>query len=120
LVRPSDKNKETPCLIINNSGDSWVPFWTGKKSYDLLKERGYNVEFKTRPGRGHGWENEDIEDFLKKCLYSENPLNSPTQGKEPLSSYLLWILGVVGIGVLVVGIVSYILFGGKKKQEKII
>jgi predicted esterase len=26
LVRPSDKNKETPCLIINNSGDSWVPF----------------------------------------------------------------------------------------------
>ncbi|CAG8589943.1 13115_t:CDS:2 [Ambispora leptoticha] len=34
--------------------DEWVPFWTGKKSFDLLKEKGYNVEFKTRPGRGHG------------------------------------------------------------------
>nr|CAG8435726.1 12349_t:CDS:10 [Entrophospora candida] len=26
LVNPSTKNKETPCLIINNSGDEWVPF----------------------------------------------------------------------------------------------
>ena len=71
MVKPSEKNKKTPCLIINNSGDPWVPFWTGKKSYDLLKERGYNVEFKTRPGRGHGWENEDVEKFLVKCLFSE-------------------------------------------------
>ncbi|CAH1755687.1 7424_t:CDS:2 [Entrophospora sp. SA101] len=49
----SQHKLETPCLIINNSKDIWVPFWTGKKSYDLLKERGYNAEFKTCPGLGH-------------------------------------------------------------------
>jgi predicted esterase len=66
LVQPSDKNKETSCLIINNSGDPWVPFWTGKKSYELLKEHGYNVKFKTLSGLGHIWKNKDIVEFLEK------------------------------------------------------
>ena len=118
LVNPSDKNKKTPCLIVNNSGDPWVPFWTGKKSYDLLKERGYNVEFKTRPGRGHGWENEDIEDFLKKCLYSKNPFNDSNQQKELWSDYLPLILGGVGIVILVTAVVIIYLQKRRFKKEQ--
>ncbi|CAI2195730.1 14410_t:CDS:2 [Funneliformis geosporum] len=33
-----------------------------------LGERGYNVEFKTHPGLGHIWKNEDIMEFLEKCF----------------------------------------------------
>ena len=117
LVNPSTKNKETPCLIINNSGDPWVPFWTGKKSYDLLKEWGYNVEFKTHPGRGHGWENKDIEEFLK-ITFILNPLNNTTQGKETPNSWLPWILGGVGIAMLVAAMIIIHLQKESSKRNK--
>jgi len=118
LVNPSDKNKKTPCLIVNNSGDEWVPSWTGKKSYDLLKERGYNVEFKTHPGLGHTWKNEEVEDFLTKILYHKNPSYNPPSSEKTQNFYLWWALGGIGIAILIVGIVSYILSRGKKQKSQ--
>ena len=76
LVKTQDKNKDTPCLIINNTKDVWIPFWTGKKSYDLLKERSYNVEFKTSSGLGHAWKNEDIKQFLVEILQKQETAQS--------------------------------------------
>ncbi|MCE8163443.1 MAG: hypothetical protein I3274_04455 [Candidatus Moeniiplasma glomeromycotorum] len=116
LVNPSDKNKKTPCLIINNSGDSWVPFWTGKKSYDLLKERDYNVEFKTRPGRGHGWENEDIINFLEKVLAGnyENPQtqnnditkNNQKNNPQKILISVIVIAGVIAVIIIIVKLIK--------------
>ena len=33
-----------------------------------MKNRGYNVEFKNHPGLGHNWKDEDIINFLERCL----------------------------------------------------
>jgi len=120
LVNPSIKNKETPCLIINNYGDKWVPFWTGKKSYDLLKERGYNVEFKTYPGLGHTWKNKDIERFIVEQLLAVH-LQKPTQ-KLPSSSpettnftkIIIYTFGIV-FAIVLIGILASKL--RKRKQQ---
>ena len=110
LVRPSERNKETPCLIINNSDDPWVPFWTGKKSYDLLKERGYNVEFKTSPGLGHGWKNKDIVEFLEKCFGQKA---KKTTNEWSAAQKIVVASGIIGVVILI----CLIIFRKKKKNN---
>lgn len=94
LVKTRDKNKDTPCLIINNTKDNWVPFWTGKKTYDLLKERGYNVEFKTSPGLGHTWKSEDIEQFLVKFLQKQETIQSKPRNTSTSFAKIVYIFPV--------------------------
>jgi len=114
LVRPSEKNKETPCLIINNSGDPWVPFWTGKKSYDLLKERDYSVEFQTHPGLGHAWKNEDIVKFLGKCLNLEVKKRPDKTAREWSTGQKIALAsGIIGVVI----IICLIIFWKRKKDN---
>lgn len=87
LNETKDNNKNTPCLIINNTKDSLIPFWSGKKTYDILKERDYNVEFKTYPGLGHSWKNEDIECFLQKTLSKKSAESKTNDYKSNKPSY---------------------------------
>lgn len=116
LVKPSTKNKETPCLIINNSGDEWVPFWTGKKSYDLLKEGGYNVEFKTHPGLGHTWKNEEVAEFLRKNLRQKKENKVYPTYAYYIGKKILISLGIIGgVAVLLLIIIQLI----KKRKSKI-
>lgn len=79
-----DKNKTTPCLIINNSGDPWIPLWTGEKSHEILRNRGYNAEFKSHPGLGHYWKDKDITEFLEKILTKESK-NPPKQPQTKIN-----------------------------------
>ncbi|MCE8162973.1 MAG: alpha/beta fold hydrolase [Candidatus Moeniiplasma glomeromycotorum] len=102
LVRPSEKNKETPTLLINNTGDSWVPFWTGKKSYEYLKERGFNVKFKSSPGLGHTWKNQDVMEFLEQ---KQTPA-SPTNESRKLLITLAIIGGVFTLFLVVIWIIK--------------
>jgi predicted esterase len=102
LVRPSDKNKETPILLINNTKDKWIPFWTGQKSYQLLKERDYNVEFKTHPDLGHNWKDEDVIKFLEKVLRREENFqnqngNSAGKIKNTAKRIAIATIGVAGL-----------------------
>ena len=114
LVRPSEKNKETPCLIINNSGDPWVPFWTGKKSYDLLKERDWNVKFQTRPGLGHAWKNEDVAKFLGKCLNLEiKKRPDKTASEWSTGQKIALASGIIGVVI----IICLIIFWKRKKDN---
>ncbi|CAI2182099.1 11891_t:CDS:2 [Funneliformis geosporum] len=74
----------------------------GKKSYDLLKERGYNVEFKTHPGLGHIWKNEEVIEFLKKNLtehYQKPPKQTDNTGDNNQKRILISIAIISGIVV---------------------
>jgi predicted esterase len=113
LVRPSEKNKNTPCLIVNNSGDPWVPFWTGKKTYDLLKERDWNVEFKTYPGLGHSWKNEKVKEFLGKCFNQEIKKRPDKIDSEWSTTQKIAVAGGI-IGVVIV--ICLIILRKKKKR----
>ncbi|CFW92852.1 Putative Acyl-protein thioesterase [endosymbiont DhMRE of Dentiscutata heterogama] len=108
-----DKNKNTPILIINNSHDRWVPLWTGQKTYEILKNKDYNVEFKTRPGLGHGWKDEDIVEFLEKCLTQKISISNQNKTK-----YWPWILGGTVIAILFLIIFTKIRAKKKKKKKR--
>lgn len=103
-----DKNKKTPLLIINNSHDPWIPFWTGRKTYEIFKNRGYNVEFKTHPGLGHSWKNEDIISFLEKRLHkkedSKSKILSPNNknNENSTSPKLIAIIVIILLFVILV------------------
>lgn len=94
----SDKNKETPTLIVNNSKDPWIPLWAGQKTYEILKNRGYNVEFNSRPGLGYAWKDEDIIKFLEKCL-------SQTSKPQPRTKTDTGQKIAIALGILVVVII---------------
>lgn len=113
LTKPSEINKRTPCLIINNIKDPWVPFWTGKKSYDLLKERGYNVEFKTHPGLGHAWKNEDIIEFLERCFDWENKkIQARGENRLSVAQKIVVVIGIIGIIIVI-----YLIIFRRKKNN---
>lgn len=103
----ANKNKKTPLLIINNSQDPWIPFWTGRKTYEILQNRGYNVEFKTHPGSGHSWKNEDVIIFLEKCLHEETVLCSNNKKSE--NSVPTKLITIIGISLL--AIILLVVFG---------
>ncbi|CAI2178097.1 9826_t:CDS:2, partial [Funneliformis geosporum] len=64
----------------------------------LLPQRGYNVEFKTHPGLGHIWKNEDITEFLEKCFdqKAKKPPNK-TSSEWNTAQKLIISGGVIGI-----------------------
>lgn len=109
----SDKNKKTPLLIINNSQDPWIPFWTGQKTYEILRNRGYNVEFKTYPGLGHSWKNEDIIIFLEKCLYQEKTLVANKKNENSESTKLIIIIST---SLLVIILLFFGIWSWRKKR----
>jgi hypothetical protein len=112
-----DKNKETPTLIINNSEDYWVPFWTGQKTYEILKNRGYNVEFNTRPGLGHGWKNEDIIKFLEKCFSKKTESQpSPEQNRKNTAQKIVITVGIIG-GILIIILIMGQLIKSKRNRK---
>jgi len=72
-------NKETPIFMGHGDSDMVVNTVIGKKTYDVLKDLGYNVDFKLYPNLEHSASPEeilDVESFLIKVL--------PPKGKEEL------------------------------------
>lgn len=49
LVPKPEYNKETPIWMGHGDRDNVVNFQLGKRSYDMLKEMGYNATFKVYP-----------------------------------------------------------------------
>ena len=47
IVARSDLNKQTPILMLHGDVDQVVNTQLGKKSYDMLKDLGYKVDWKT-------------------------------------------------------------------------
>jgi len=123
LTITHDKNKKTPILIINNSQDPWIPFWTGKKTYEILKNRGYNVEFKTCPGLGHSWKSEDLINFLGKCL-SQNTIDEKqttkpkNDKKQNLINSQKSVLVISGIILLVIILIIFSVWLFKKNKKR--
>lgn len=46
LVPKPEANKETPIFMAHGDADQVVNIALGKKSFDMLKEMGYNAQFK--------------------------------------------------------------------------
>ena len=72
-------NKETPIFMGHGDSDMVVNTVIGKKTYDVLKELGYNIGWNMYPNLEHSASPEeikDVEDFLLKVL--------PPKGKEEL------------------------------------
>ncbi len=64
-------NKETPIFMGHGDMDGVVFYEIGRKSHDLLKGLGYNVNFKTYEGMEHSAcpeELDDVEAFLNERL----------------------------------------------------
>lgn len=64
-------NKETPVFMGHGDSDQIVNTVLGKKSYDLLKDLGYNVSWHVYPDMAHSAcpeELDDVEAFLKERL----------------------------------------------------
>jgi predicted esterase len=109
LIKTKNLNQKTPCLIINNTKDTWIPFWTGQKTYEILKERGYKVEFKTHPCLGHNWKNEDVEEFLEKTLTGKGE-NYQTkdnfiENRKNTAKKAIIVVGAIGGGIILLFII---------------
>jgi len=120
LVTTKNLNKTTPILIINNSGDKWVPFWAGRKSYQILQDWGYNLEFKTYPNLGHTWKDEKLVEFLKKnILVRENPSQKDSSNLDKwnnIKKTLIVMSWVVG-GVI---LLAFIWLLNRRKSKKFV
>ncbi|KAL2263631.1 hypothetical protein VTK26DRAFT_5894 [Humicola hyalothermophila] len=71
LVPKPESNKETPIFMAHGDVDQVVNTELGKKSYELLKEMGYNAEFRIYKDMGHSAcleELDDVEAFLRERL----------------------------------------------------
>eukprot|EP00879_Flechtneria_rotunda_P008474 GHRR01008878.1.p1 GENE.GHRR01008878.1~~GHRR01008878.1.p1 ORF type:complete len:307 (+),score=60.50 GHRR01008878.1:92-922(+) len=67
----SDANKSTPIFQAHGDADNTVQYEFGVRTYNMLKEAGADVAFKTYNGMGHGaspQEISDIQSFLKRVL----------------------------------------------------
>eukprot|EP00894_Picocystis_sp_ML_P001848 jgi/Pico_ML_1/52365/g3077.t1 len=78
----SDPVRKMPIALFHGTGDPVVPFQIGKLSYEMLKAKGMNVEFKQYPGMGHTASMEelmDLKQFLLRVLpENETPLEKVT------------------------------------------
>ncbi|CAM0137379.1 hypothetical protein VKS41_003264 [Umbelopsis sp. WA50703] len=61
----SDANRKTPIFMGHGDRDPVVQFAYGSKSADLLKSKGYNVEFHSYKGVVHTASDEEISDVAK-------------------------------------------------------
>ncbi|KAJ2956497.1 hypothetical protein NQZ79_g7661 [Umbelopsis isabellina] len=61
----SDANKKTPIFMGHGDIDPVVQFTYGSKSADLLKSKGYNVDFHSYKGVVHTASDEEISDVAK-------------------------------------------------------
>lgn len=71
LVPKPEHNKETPVWMGHGDSDNVVNFQLGKRSYEMLKEMGYNATFKVYPGMTHSAcpeELDEVEQFLRSRL----------------------------------------------------
>ncbi|CAG8634805.1 7932_t:CDS:2 [Paraglomus brasilianum] len=60
----TDANKNTPIFVAHGDADETVPFNVGEMTSEILKDKGYNVTFKSYAHLGH-WINEDVtQDML--------------------------------------------------------
>ncbi|EAQ89905.1 hypothetical protein CHGG_06524 [Chaetomium globosum CBS 148.51] len=71
LVPKPESNKDTPIFMGHGDSDQVVNTALGKKSYDLLKDLGYNATLKIYENMGHSacveeWD--DVEAFLTERL----------------------------------------------------
>jgi predicted esterase len=61
----SDANRKTPIFMGHGDRDPVVQFAYGSKSADLIKSKGYNVEFHSYKGVVHTASDEEISDVAK-------------------------------------------------------
>jgi len=83
LVPTPQFNKETPIFMGHGDSDQVVNTDLGKKSYDLLKDMGYNATMKLYDDMGHSAcleELDDVEAFLTERL----PALGDNEGKSEL------------------------------------
>ncbi|KAK1768808.1 hypothetical protein QBC33DRAFT_448385 [Phialemonium atrogriseum] len=76
-------NRATPILMAHGTADAVVGFPVGRMSYEMVKQRGYNVTMKIYEGMGHDAcpeELDDIEAFLRERL----PALDQSTGKAEL------------------------------------
>ncbi|KAK4940117.1 hypothetical protein LTR10_019746 [Elasticomyces elasticus] len=70
----SDANKDTPFFMGHGDADEVVKYRWGQRTAEMLKnELGHKVEFKTYKGLPHSAdmkEIDDLEEFIKRCLPS--------------------------------------------------
>ncbi|KIV85662.1 hypothetical protein PV11_01330 [Exophiala sideris] len=74
----SDANKDTPFFMGHGDADEVVKYRWGQRTAEMLKnELGHKVEFKTYKGLPHSAdmkEIDDLEEFIKRCLPSNESL----------------------------------------------
>ncbi|KAJ3373454.1 hypothetical protein HDU91_000069 [Kappamyces sp. JEL0680] len=56
-------NRETPLFVAHGSADPVVQYQYGKSSVEILKEKGYKVQFETYRGMQHSACNQELEDL---------------------------------------------------------
>ncbi|CAG8559272.1 4023_t:CDS:2 [Diversispora eburnea] len=61
----TESNKGIPVLICHGDIDEVVPYEGGKQTHELLKTKGYSVNFKTYPGMGHSSTPEEFNDMIQ-------------------------------------------------------
>lgn len=74
LLPSPEFNKQTPIFMGHGDRDQVVHPALGNKSYEMLKEWGYDVKFKVYPGLEHSADPEEIDDvaeFIGKVLEDE-------------------------------------------------
>ena len=69
-----------------------------------MQNRGYNVELKTHPGLGHSWKNEDVINFLKKCLLKATQAEKQSSNTKTLTTVSAILLA---IALIILGILFY-------------
>ncbi|CAG8688984.1 2510_t:CDS:2, partial [Ambispora leptoticha] len=62
------ENKITPFFLYHNYYDEVIPVWVGNQSADLLKEKGYQVEFEGEYSGSHFFQPEELQEILTKKL----------------------------------------------------
>lgn len=74
LLPSPEVNKQTPIFMGHGDRDQVIHTALGNKSYEMLKEWGYDVDFKIYPGLQHSADPEEIDDvaeFIGKVLEDE-------------------------------------------------